>query len=61
MGISSLLCVLFCHPFGADSLLCLYTPGYILSALQACCGAIPLGLQPMVCIQTVARLKPCPT
>ncbi len=36
-----MLCVLFCHPFGAGYVITFtrgFTPGYILSALRACCG-----------------------
>ncbi len=34
-----MLCVLFCHPFGAGYVVAFtrrFTPGYILSALRAC-------------------------
>ena len=43
MGIPSLQCVLFCHPFGAGYVMVFsrgFTPGYILSALRACCRAL---------------------
>ncbi len=35
-----MLRVLFCHPFGAGDVITFtrgFTPGYILSALRACC------------------------
>mgnify|MGYP001558839898 CR=1 FL=1 len=48
-----MLCILFCRPFGACYVIAFtrgFTPGYILSALRACCRA----LQPLVRIQGVA-------
>ena len=39
VGVSAMLCILFCRPFGAGYLCFItrgFTPGYILSALRAC-------------------------
>ena len=64
MGIPFQLRVIFCHPFGAGSLLFL-SQGLHPWLYPFCPSGLlwgdPLGLQSMVCIQTVARLKPCPT
>ena len=41
-GVLTMLYVLFCHPFGAGYVIAFtrgFTPGYILSALRACCRA----------------------
>ena len=55
-----MLCVLFCHPFGAGSLLFL-SQGLHPWLYPFSPSGLLWGAPFMVCIQTVARLKPCPT